>query len=419
VEPIHPYSKIAPGHWKAVLYLDAHLAVKPGINVRKTEGMELHASNSTGELPFNFEVIYDNDSTWHIVLINGEERLVERNVSMGRSRGTANDTIRIDFTLFDTHLHAVVKEDIMQGYWYVHSKENYRIPFTAYHGQKDRFVKNIDKPATTDFGGKWEVTFEPGKEDEYKAIGEFFQRDGRLSGTFMTETGDYRFQEGIVEENKLWLSSFDGTHAFLFNAKMMDDGSLSGIFRSGKHYTSNWIAKKNEEFQLTSPDSMSVKTKDMFSIQLPNTEGEMTTFPEPPNGRIKVLQVSGTWCPNCMDETNFLVDYLSQNKDLPLDVVGIFFERYADEEKALPILKNYARELNITYPILFGGKAGRERTSEVLTMIDQLRSYPTMIILDKQNKVRRVHTGFAGPATSEFTRFSKDFDQFVRELIAE
>ena len=419
VEPINPYSKVPPGSWRGVLYLDAHLAVKPGINVRKTEGIELHESNSSGELPFNFEVVYDNDTTWHVVLINGDERLPVHNVSMGRSRGSANDTIRIDFSIFDTHIHAVVKEDIMQGHWYVHSKENYRIPFTAHHGRNDRFIELIDKKAVVDLNGKWEVTFEPGSDDSYKAIGEFVQEKGQLKGTFITETGDYRFQSGIVEEDKLWLSGFDGSHAFLFNAKMMEDSTLSGIFRSGKHYSSSWIARKNPQFELTHPDSMSTRTSDNIQIELPDHQGELVRFPSGDPGKVKILQVSGTWCPNCFDESNFLMEYLIDNPDLPLEVVGVFFERYSEPDRALPILANYKKEMGISYPMLFGGKAGRESTGKVLKMIDRVRSYPTMIFIDKKNRVRKIHTGFSGPATSKYAHFKKEFDDFVRLLVSE
>ena len=72
----------------------------------------------------------------------------------------------------------------------------------------------------------------------------------------MTETGDYRFLEGTVQENKFWLSVFDGAHAFLFEGKILNDNELTGTFRSGKHYTTTWAAKRNADATLTSPDSL-------------------------------------------------------------------------------------------------------------------------------------------------------------------
>jgi hypothetical protein len=47
-------------------------------------------------------------------------------------------------------------------------------------------------------------------------------------------------------------------------------------------------------------------------------------------------------------------------------------------------------------------------------------SYPTTVFVDKKGKVRKIHTGFNGPATGEkFTEFKTEFKAFVGELLAE
>ena len=74
-------------------------------------------------------------------------------------------------------------------------RENYRIKFVAKNAQSHRFteLKNMPKGK---IDGKWDVTFGVGTPDEEKAVGEFKQNGEHLTGTFMTETGDYRFLEG-------------------------------------------------------------------------------------------------------------------------------------------------------------------------------------------------------------------------------
>ena len=60
-------------------------------------------------------------------------------------------------------------------------------------------------------------------EDAYPAKGIFFQKDGDVvTGTFRTKTGDYRYLEGVMDGNRLKLSTFDGAHAFLFTATVSD-----------------------------------------------------------------------------------------------------------------------------------------------------------------------------------------------------
>ena len=80
---------------------------------------------------------------------------------------------------------------------------------------------------------------------------ESLNKDGnKLTGTFRTDTGDYRFLEGSVQANKMYLSVFDGSHAFLFEAKLMEDSALIGSFRSGNHYKTLWEAERDATFRI-------------------------------------------------------------------------------------------------------------------------------------------------------------------------
>ena len=127
----------------------------------------------------------------------------------------------------------------------------------------------------------------------------------------------------------------------------------------------------------------------------------------------------GTWCPNCHDETRFLATYLSAHKDLPINAIALAFERHSDPTRAALTLRTYRDKMGITYPIVHAGMANKDSAALKLPFLDKIMSFPTTVFLDKQNRVRRVHTGFSGPATSEYTRFTTEFDQFVRLLAAE
>ncbi|MDX1665960.1 MAG: TlpA disulfide reductase family protein, partial [Saprospiraceae bacterium] len=292
---------------------------------------------SGGELPFNFEVIYDTDSTFHIEIINGEERIRVDDIHMGRDRSTAKDTILINFPVYDSYIRGIYEEGIIEGEWVVTNRDNYSIPFVARHGRDHRFTQ-LKKEPVMDLSGKWEATFEIERESPFKAIGDFEQNGNHLTGTFLTETGDYRFLEGTVQEDKLYLSVFDGAHAFLFEAKIREDSSLIGSFRSGKHYKTLWEAVPNEAFSLRDPYTLTYLKEgyDRFGFSFPDTEGQTVSLDDPPyQDKVVIVQITASWCPNCRDETRFLVEYLQENTHPDLEVIALAFEKHRDREKAM------------------------------------------------------------------------------------
>jgi thiol-disulfide isomerase/thioredoxin len=300
----------------------------------------------------------------------------------------------------------------------VNYKEDYAIPFEARYGQGHRFT-HLRKEPVADLSGEWAVQFGIGEEAPYPGIAEFKQEGNHLLGTFRTETGDYRFLEGTVQTNKLYLSCFDGSHAFLFEGKIMEDGSLQGLFRSGSHYLTYWEARRDPTFRLASPDSLTVSTlgDQPLTFEFTDTEGrKVSSRDEAFAGRPLVLSIMGTWCPNCLDESLFLKTYLEEHPDLDLAVVGIGFERYREEEKALAALRRYREKLALPYPLLYGGYYSKKEAASHVPFLSDIIAYPTMIFTDRDHRIVRIHTGFDGPATSKYQDFRTEFHNFVQLL---
>lgn len=412
------FDSLAPGYWRAVLKLNpknpAAYQAEKGVPVRMEELTE-------GDLPFIFELIYDNDSDFHLEIINGEERIKVTDITIGRDRVRGQDTILIKFPIYDSYIKGIYEKDLIEGKWYVPNRGEYSIPFRAKHGQKKRF-SSLRKTPKLDLTGKWEVSFGDDTDSPYPAIGEFQQEENRLRGTFMTETGDYRFLEGTIQANKLYLSCFDGAHAFLFEAKILEDESIIGSFRSGKHYKTTWSAKKNPQVSLAHPDSLTYLKEgfDKIEFSFPNTEGKMISLnDETYQNKVKIVQIFGTWCPNCKDETSFLSQYLKANPSDELKVVALAFEKYRGQEKALATLKKYKTTFGVDYDMLLAGYYDKAEAAQSLPMLNHILSYPTMIFIDKKDNIRKIHTGFSGPATSVYPAFKKDFESFVAQLLAE
>lgn len=411
----HKYTAVAPGKWRAVLLLED---TKQGLGTKKEPAKNFEAV-SQGELPFNFEVIYTDANNFYIELINGSERVKASEISIGRDRATGKDTLLVKFPAYDSYIKAIYEGNVMQGKWVVASKENYSIPFSARQGQDYRF-STLRKEPLTDISGTWEASFEDAGNPPEKAVGEFQQKGNFLTGTFLTESGDYRYLEGTVQANKIYLSCFDGTHAFLFEGKLTDENNLTGFFKSGIHYKTTWSAKRNPQAAL--PDAYNITkiiqpSKEINLDFLSSNNQKINLQNADYQGKVKIIQVSGTWCPNCKDETNFLTNYIKNNNFDDLAIIGLYFERYKESEKANQHLEVYKKLMQIPWQIAFVGEASKETASKSFPQIDKIRAFPTLLIVDKQNKIRLVHTGFSGPATSKYSEFAQNFDKLIRNLL--
>ena len=416
------YSGLPPGPWRAVLKLDSRPVMPNPDGKPLPDKVNLQFEEVTaGELPFTFEVIYDSEDEYHIEIINGSERIKLDQISLGRTPSRARDTVRIDFPVFDTYVIAFYEENVIEGQWISPNRgSDYTIPFVARHGRDHRFT-TLRKEPMMDISGKWEVQFEVETENPYKAVGEFVQEGNYLTGTFLTETGDYRYLEGTVQADKVYLSTFDGSHAFLFEAKILPDSTMIGSFQSGTHYRTTWEAKRNPDATLISADSLTYIKEgyEGLSFSFPNTEGQMISLSdEQYEGKVKILQVMGTWCPNCRDEVDFLLDFVENNKSEEIALIGLAFERYKEEEKALGAIRNYKKLMAIPHEMLWAGSSDKKEAATALPMLNHILAFPTLIVLDKNNEVKWIHTGFAGPATSKYIDFKNKFDSVISELIA-
>jgi thiol-disulfide isomerase/thioredoxin len=131
------------------------------------------------------------------------------------------------------------------------------------------------------------------------------------------------------------------------------------------------------------------------------------------DGKIKIIQIMGTWCPNCMDETVFLKDYLKESASEDIALFSVGFERYKDSLQNLKALKRYKEKMGLSHEILYGGHYDKKAASAKFPQLNRISSYPTLIITDKKNRVTSIHTGFSGPATPGYATFRERFEQMI------
>lgn len=366
-------------------------------------------------LPFNFKLMQNNGGGYEMEIYNAEEIIPVDEITI------KDDSIRIKFPVYEGYIAGTFSQNTIEGQFIKESLDRI-VPFKAIFGISERFRKN--SPALKNVSGIWETTFEKETEDHYIAKGIFAQNGDKVTGTFRTTTGDYRYLDGVMSGDTLKFSAFDGAHAFVFIAKVTDS-TMNGAFYSGNHSKEVFEAKRNEVFELPSTDSLTFLKEgfDQLAFSFPDPIGNMVSLEDESfKNKVVLVQIMGSWCPNCLDESKFYVDYLKKNPDLDLEVVGLAFEYAKTKEGAFKSIARLKDRIHIDYPILLAqyGSSDKELAQEKLPMLNHVLSYPTTIYIDKAGVVRKIHTGFNGPATGEkFTEFKEEFDVFVRRLLEE
>jgi thiol-disulfide isomerase/thioredoxin len=219
------------------------------------------------------------------------------------------------------------------------------------------------------------------------------------------------------------LSTFDGNHAYIFTASKQADGSLMGEFYSGKTHMEFWEATKNENAALADPESLTYLKKGFEKIEFsfPDVDKKAVTLnDEKYKNKVVILQLFGTWCPNCMDETKFLAPWYRDNKDRGVEIIGLAYERKDDFTYASERVKKMIDKLNVPYDFVIAGTNNKEKASETLPQLNRVVAFPTTIFIGKDGKVKKIHTGFSGPGTGiYYDQFVQHFNETVNELLNE
>lgn len=380
-----PSARLKPGPWRAFIVAQGR------------------------QLPFTMTVSAEDEITIH----NAEEDIVMEKPAI---RG---DSVIFDFQTFDAGFRAVLRQDSLVGEFVIHYADNYRLPFVAVAGQSYRFA-DPTTAATTDFSGKYAVQFF-NEKSTVSAMGLITQQGSVAKGTFLTPTGDYRYLEGNVIGDTLWLSAFDGNHLFVFNAVRQGD-TLRGTQWLGRARNRPWLGVRDDNAQPPSSESLTYLKEgyDRLSFSFPDTDSSLVSLDDPRfRDKVVIVQILGSWCPNCLDETRFMVDWYARNRDRGVEVIGLAYEQKADFTYASGRVKKMIAKLGVPYPVLIAGTSDPQQASTTLPALNQVIGFPTTIFIGRDGRVAAIHTGFSGPGTGiYYDQMIEQFDQQVNALLA-
>jgi len=296
--------------------------------------------------------------------------------------------------------------------------------------------------------GNWTFTFDIPENDNGRVAGARFTQgpaegtekagaDAELNGTINPVSGDFGLMHGSIAVDSLdkktikfprfTMSRFDGIHAISLKGQLMPDGSASGTitFSFGKPTTFTAVrvspapqatgtpALPNPE-TLTFVNDQSQVFK--FSGVDPATGKTITNADDLFKGKVVIVDIFGTWCPNCHDEAPLLADLYNRYKAKGLEIVGLSYEYTDDAVRNARLIKIYRDTYNIQYPTLLAGTTEPGQIAKSLPQLVNFGAYPTTIFLDREGHVHAVHAGFAGPATGSYAEVKGRFEQLVEEL---
>jgi len=368
------------------------------------------------EIPFVFEVKGKNADSTSVFLINGTDRFELRNIKY------SNDSVTIPIDLYSSVLKGKLTENTFAGELVKigTDKPAAGVPFKAIYGDLPRFEKKGEAPSAQ-LSGTWDINIISGDQTE-KTVGNFEQTEAILTGSILTTTGDYRFLEGVVQGKKFFLSAFGGSTPYLLKGEFSNDSTFTGEFVTPRS-TSQLEGVRNAKAALPDPYTASHLKEGFSSIEFsfPNLEGKQVSLSDPNyKSKVVIVTILGSWCPNCLDENAFLSSWYKSNHERGVEIIGLGFERKNDFESAKKSLSSLKTRLGIPYEILFAGKSGTESASKALPALNGISAFPTTIFIDKKGNVRKVHTGFNGPATGKFyEEFKTEFNGLIDQLLAE
>ena len=364
-------------------------------------------------IPFIFD-IETNPSGMVMNIINAEDTIRVNNFSL------IGDSVLITLPFFDAEFMVKVSATKMQGRWTRHlPMGNTSIPFEASINQT-RFDES--HKTALNLNNTWDVKFfDTAFKDSSDAIGKFQSSPTKITGTFLTSTGDYRFLEGVFDGEKIRLSTFDGSHAYLviadFNPQNKVPRISNGVFYSGLNNKEFWNASFNPKAALPDAEKLTFLKQGFETVQFefPDLDNKPISLEDARfKGKVVLLQIMGSWCPNCLDESKLMTSIYQQYQSSGLEIIGLCFEKSEDINIVKKNIDNFKNQLNITYPLVIAGNTQKGSVNKALPMLANFVAFPTLIIIDKKGIVRNIHTGYSGPATGiYFTEFK---DHFIANL---
>lgn len=359
-------------------------------------------------VPFRFEI----DGAGRAVrgaFFNGDEKV-------GSSAGRfENGSLELPFDTYGATLQATLQDGELDGQYARASGAPF--PFHA-----KRFTPSpADAAGVPSIAGLWNVQVKSSKgENAWRFI--VRQSGPEVSAAILRVDGDTGLLTGTYHDGAFVLSHFDGARPLRLEVKPAADGTLTVAENGGEPH----VAVRMEEARakgLPEPADPSQFTSvkdptEPLRFSFPDLSGRIVSNTDPQfQGKVVIVSISGSWCPNCHDEAPFLVDLYRKYHGRGLEIVSLSFEEGAQLKDPVR-LRAFIKHYGIKYTVLLAGEP-REAGAKLPQAVN-MNSFPTTFFIGRDGRVRGVHAGFAGAATGSFhDEMIKEITNKVQGLLAE
>jgi thiol-disulfide isomerase/thioredoxin len=344
---------------------------------------------------------------------NGDERVTS-------THGTrTSDALVLEFADYATQLNVREQDGVLRGTYGNKLIGIHEIELRRHRGA------STSGSGAPDIGGLWTLPFEsPKGEHAWRLI--VRQHRSQVSASILRVDGDTGVLTGRYEDGQFVLNHFDGGRPLRVTVVPRQDGKLDVMLRGPHAPSQTLIAVRPTEALAKGLPSPSVFTghttmknpNEPLRFSFPDLSGKLVSSSDPQfAGKVLLVNITGSWCPNCHDEAPFLVEMYRRYHPLGLEVVALDFEE--EEQFRNPTrLPAFIKHYGIDYTYLLAGL-----TSELAAKIPQaerLNAWPTTFFVGRDGRVRTIHTGFAAPASGAFhTQLRQEFAGTVERLLAE
>ncbi|MEJ2202708.1 MAG: TlpA disulfide reductase family protein [Gemmatimonadota bacterium] len=331
-------------------------------------------------------------------------------------RSLPGDSVLLEMGDYAAAIRAHVTADSLVGFYRnVGNRGPRTIPFRAYRGTWP--VALPDEALL----GLWDATYNPDTNPSPRVLD--FRRTARgLEGTIISNTGDSGLFWGGYENGRFVMSHFDGSFVYMLTGELQGD-TVRGIFHAGLTSQRPFVAVRSTGgAHLTAPTEMvEADTTSAFEWAFPDLEGNMVTNDDERfRDKVVIVEIFGTWCPTCHDSAPTMVKLYDRFRDRGLEIVGLAYEVTGDPEVDGALVRRYAEKFGIEFPLLLAGVNDSESPHATQPQLDGPIAFPTTIFLDASGRVRRVHSGFYGPALGEVhEELEAELISFTDELLRE
>jgi thiol-disulfide isomerase/thioredoxin len=346
-------------------------------------------------------------------LVNGPDR---EEATSGSFDGK---TLTLKFDFYDAELTAELADGKLQGAF---SRQRGK----SVTARKFSASRNLPTYAPTtqgpDLSGDWILKVGEGVEQRIWSA-TLRQEGEKLGGTVIPISGDWGNLTGYVKDGKLYLSRFDGIRGLLWTADVASDGTLVGKFGAERKVVAERLdkavaqgAKPQDPGAYTSvkdpAEPFRFEGLDLNQQKVASTDSRFA-------GKVVLVTITGTWCPNCHDEAPVLVDLYRKYKDQGLEIVSLAYEYTGNVERDLELLRIYAKRHSIDFPLLLAGTTEPGEIARTLPQLVNFGAYPTTIYVNREGKVDYIHAGFESKVTGErHTKLVAEIEHRVQQLLA-